>query len=270
MSKVTIEIQLRCVGEFFDWCKEAETDPTKDGYQRLLDFLTILKKRNLKASTLQLYVHAIKLWYSSLVKNKIIAHHPCPRFRITNVQKHLLPTILTGKELDELYFNFSFKSEPHQDIPKMLLGLLVWQRIGSGDAKKLLCESFNIEARTVSVPAGARSNHRLLPLREEQLASIQRHIESREAAGESRFIDPEKSHLYYECFINRLTQDYERVTDLLQLKASVVVHWLTVHNLREVQYKCGHRYASSTERYLINDIEALQRDIDTFHPLGGL
>jgi hypothetical protein len=29
----------------------------------------------------------------------------------------------------------------------------------------------------------------------------------------------------------------------------------------------GHRYVSSTERYLLGDIESLQKKIDMFHPL---
>jgi integrase/recombinase XerD len=30
----------------------------------------------------------------------------------------------------------------------------------------------------------------------------------------------------------------------------------------------GHRYVSSTEAFLINDLEGLQEEIDKFHPIG--
>jgi integrase/recombinase XerD len=30
----------------------------------------------------------------------------------------------------------------------------------------------------------------------------------------------------------------------------------------------GHRYVSSTEAYLINDLEDLQDDIEKYHPIG--
>jgi hypothetical protein len=33
-----------------------------------------------------------------------------------------------------------------------------------------------------------------------------------------------------------------------------------------VQYMAGHRYVSSTENYLVNDIEDLQDDITKYHP----
>jgi integrase/recombinase XerD len=35
-----------------------------------------------------------------------------------------------------------------------------------------------------------------------------------------------------------------------------------------VQCLAGHRYVSSTEAYLINDLEDLTEDIAKFHPIG--
>jgi len=51
-----------------------------------------------------------------------------------------------------------------------------------------------------------------------------------------------------------------------QVRTSVITHWLKIHNLRQVQYMAGHRFVSSTERYLVNQTEDLQADIDLFHP----
>ena len=51
-----------------------------------------------------------------------------------------------------------------------------------------------------------------------------------------------------------------------QVRASVITHWLKQYNLREVQYRAGHKYVSSTEKYLANQVEDLRADIDRFHP----
>ena len=53
-----------------------------------------------------------------------------------------------------------------------------------------------------------------------------------------------------------------------QIRTSIITHWLKQYNLRQVQYMAGHRFISSTERYLANQVEELQLDIDTFHPIG--
>jgi site-specific recombinase XerC len=58
------------------------------------------------------------------------------------------------------------------------------------------------------------------------------------------------------------------VTSVKQIHASVITHWLKIYNLRQVQYMAGHRYVSSTEAYLINDLDDLQEDITKFHPIG--
>ncbi len=51
-----------------------------------------------------------------------------------------------------------------------------------------------------------------------------------------------------------------------QVRTSVITHWLKQFNLRQVQYMAGHRYVSSTEGYLVNQVEDLQADIDEFYP----
>ncbi len=52
------------------------------------------------------------------------------------------------------------------------------------------------------------------------------------------------------------------------IRASVITKWLKVHNLREVQNLAGHRYISSTESFLENDLEGLSEEVQQFHPLG--
>ena len=52
-----------------------------------------------------------------------------------------------------------------------------------------------------------------------------------------------------------------------QIRASVIVNWPKTHNLRKVQYMAGHRYISSTEKYLQSDLKGLQDMIDSFHPI---
>ena len=51
-----------------------------------------------------------------------------------------------------------------------------------------------------------------------------------------------------------------------QIRQSVIALWLKTEDVRKVQYKAGHRYVSSTETYLINDLEDLQEDINKYHP----
>jgi site-specific recombinase XerD len=68
--------------------------------------------------------------------------------------------------------------------------------------------------------------------------------------------------------LEQITRIEPKVNTLQQLRASVITHWIKTLNLREAQYRAGHRYVSSTEAYLINDLEGLAEDVARFHPIG--
>ncbi|MCB0478093.1 MAG: hypothetical protein KDC84_08015, partial [Crocinitomicaceae bacterium] len=55
--------------------------------------------------------------------------------------------------------------------------------------------------------------------------------------------------------------------NLYQLRHSVVMNWIKRHNLRQVQYNSGHRYISTTEKYLESDYEPLRLLILEKHPM---
>jgi integrase/recombinase XerD len=66
--------------------------------------------------------------------------------------------------------------------------------------------------------------------------------------------------------MSKLNKINSKITSAKQIRTSVITQWLKLYNLRQVQYMAGHRYVSSTESYLINDLEDLQDDITKFHP----
>jgi hypothetical protein len=67
--------------------------------------------------------------------------------------------------------------------------------------------------------------------------------------------------------MERLQPTNRKVTSIKQLRASVIVHWLKLYNLRQVQYMAGHRFVSSTEAFLINEMDGMIEDIDRYHPI---
>jgi integrase/recombinase XerD len=56
------------------------------------------------------------------------------------------------------------------------------------------------------------------------------------------------------------------VKNLDQIRASVITHWVKIHDLRKAQYLAGHRYVSSTEAYKQQLLDELQADVKKFHP----
>lgn len=51
------------------------------------------------------------------------------------------------------------------------------------------------------------------------------------------------------------------VPNIKQIRASVITKWVKQYNLRKAQYLAGHRYISSTESYLRNEMEGLKKEV---------
>ena len=68
--------------------------------------------------------------------------------------------------------------------------------------------------------------------------------------------------------ITKKLKKNNNVENIKQIRASVITNWLGQYNLRKVQYLAGHRYISSTERYLQDDLENLHEIVNNFHPIS--
>jgi len=59
----------------------------------------------------------------------------------------------------------------------------------------------------------------------------------------------------------------QSLTDIKQIRTSVIIHWLKQHQLRKTQYLAGHKYISSTEKYVQDDLESLHETVNNYHHL---
>ncbi|WP_235208378.1 integrase [Saccharicrinis fermentans] len=68
--------------------------------------------------------------------------------------------------------------------------------------------------------------------------------------------------------IKKMINRYKpRLNNIAQIRALVITNWLQHYNLREVQYMAGHKYVSSTEKYRMDNLEDLQKELEKYHPL---
>ena len=56
------------------------------------------------------------------------------------------------------------------------------------------------------------------------------------------------------------------LTNMAQIRASAIPNWLKHYNLREMQYMVGHKYVSSTDRYRMDTLDDLQKEMEKYHP----
>ncbi len=78
----------------------------------------------------------------------------------------------------------------------------------------------------------------------------------------SPFIKNTLHHLFID-----IRKIYPMITSAKKIRQSMITYWLTLFDIRKVQYMAGHRFVSSTEWYKPGNLDELKREINLYHPL---
>ena len=68
--------------------------------------------------------------------------------------------------------------------------------------------------------------------------------------------------------LRKLRMFYPKLKNLQQIRQSVISEWLEQYGLRKARYMSGHRYVSSTERYNVDRIEGLKKELKNHYLIG--
>lgn len=169
----------------------------------------------------------------------------------------------------------------------VMLSILIHQGATTKELQTLLVEDIDLIKATIKLRGGKKSNDRTLPLHASQIGLLMHYIQNIRPQflsycspdsyrdGKLFLALPElgkkatQTESVVRCF-KSLTEQVRSIDKTLinfkQVRASVITHWLKVEGLRKTQYLAGHRYISSTEKYLPNQIEGLIDDVAKYNP----
>lgn len=273
----TVNGNTNMAGQFLDWLKEEEINYLEVSYTDLLAYIDHHKERGNTKSTINGKLQSIKHFYNWLQQTEKVTHNPAEELRIKGTIKRQPHDLLEWEELEQLYKNYPTSSITGKRN-KAILGMMIYQGLHSGEIAKLGLKDIKLEEGKVYVPSVSRSNSRILKLASVQILQLQKYITGVRSVLLA-MTDKKSDRLFVSTgdgsrLDNSLTrlmktakQINPKVKDVKQIRASVITHWLTQHNIRQVQYMTGHRYVSSTERYRTDLLESLQEQIDALHPL---
>jgi integrase/recombinase XerD len=57
------------------------------------------------------------------------------------------------------------------------------------------------------------------------------------------------------------------IRNALHIRSSVILHWLIQYNKREAQYRAEHKYISSTEQYVSQEMGSMTDQLAKYHPI---
>jgi integrase/recombinase XerD len=275
----SIQTYLNAKSRFIEWCKTYGTTAETIDYKTVLKYVEHLRKGKLTASTLKAYVGNLKIYFDYLVEENYRAQNIIKELNIRGVKKTVINNVLEFEELEDLYYSYPTNKgkEIARKRNKVIIGLLVYQGLNTRDLQLLEVENIQLYKGKVTVPGTRKSNTRDIELKPFQLMEFMEYINEirpkilRETnkATEQLLLPIGKSFKLHNT-LYKITKELKEInnsfTDIKQIRTSVIISWLKVHGLRRTQYLAGHKYISSTERYVQDDLESLHETINNFHP----
>lgn len=275
----TIMADIGNVSRFLSWLKGQELTIPEVRYQDMLSYIQQEKQRNIQPATINLRLNSIRKYFEYLKKQGEIEKNPVKTLHIKGRVQQVVQNPLSKQELEQLYHEYSqLKKKAHRQEQvdmiharnTVILGLLIWQGIHSGELQKMETGHINLDKGSVYIPSTTQSSSRQLSLSGKQMISLHQYL-----TVVRNYFKPKGDELVpgsVRNVINQLVAELQGlnplVSNALHIRASVILNWLKVHPKREVQYMAGHKYISSTEKYAAQEIEDLQDALSKHHPFG--
>ncbi len=128
----------------------------------------------------------------------------------------------------------------------VILGLLVYQGITSGELAKLETSHVNLNEGKIYIPTTRKSNARHLKLQAGQVMAMQEYLDNyltrSGQTGESWLFPGKKHSDMVAAVIRQVKKIHPEVTDARQIRSSVIMNWLKIK-----QHPPGAVYGRSQE-----------------------
>lgn len=287
----TIRQKCNYTGNFLQWLENQHLQPQDTRYNDLLNFVDYCKLENNRKNNINRKLQSIRNFYEYMKTDYPDIVNPAANLHLQG-ETHKMPSgIIAFAELEKLY-----KAYPANNIRnkrnKAILGLLIYQGIITGELHQLEPNHLKLEKGKIYVPGNRRRNSRTLELKPFQILELHVYLteirpkiltETDKSKSTRKPASINKTKLENQLFISingshnlkssllHLFRDEQKINPNIangqQIRTSVIVNWLKNYNLRQVQYFAGHKYVSSTERYQMNNLDNLQKQLDKYHPL---
>lgn len=303
-SKSTVERYNALILDFIAWLDRDNTEIENCTAKEVLSYLNYLQKpiaaggRGQENKTRRICLGVIKQFFYYQIEQEIRTENPVAHLKIRGIKSQKLYPILSPQELEQIYSSYATPTEEDpkanrnwfttyklgSERNKVILSLLINQGLTTTEINNLELNDLKLREGEIYIKGSRRSNERTLKLKSNQIMDLMEYqfktrseflkYQKEEAkqlflgtptVGKTK-VEAENSLQIWKGLTKTIREQHPKFINFKQVRASVITKWLKQYNLREVQYMAGHRYISSTEKYLINNTEDLQSAIDQFHP----
>ena len=281
-SETTITGNEKQAELFKKWCKRNYTTPTEIDYKTCLKFIKYLSRKGTTKKTVNHRIRSIKTYFNYLIDEAYRSDNPIENTVVKGERRTINYDLLDADELEDLYYSFeteNIKDKYHRltaKRSKVITGLIVYQGLNTTSLSKLKIEHLQLSKGKIYIPSTRKSNARELELKPWQIMEFMEYqndilpLLQKRIRNHTDLLFPinTRFNVLTSQIIKKIKKYNQKAENIKQIRASVITNWLGQYNLRKVQYLAGHRYISSTERYLQDDLENLHEIVNNFHPIS--
>jgi site-specific recombinase XerD len=273
-SAKSIRVQNSHINRLKSWCINQNINLEEISYNEALQFIDSERERGILNQSIIREINSIRIYFDYLLESGKRQQNIIRRIKIRNTLKKVIPETLTPQQLETIYHDFTnipeweHKTKTAKELHKrniVLLGLLVYQGLTSGETAKLETTHVNLSEGKIYIPSTRKSNARTLKLQANQILPIKNYIEEFKP---NPYLFPTKKQSDMICkIVEQAKKNHPEIIDSRQIRTSVIMNWLKTNNIRQVQYMAGHKSIRSTEQYRTHDLTDLTKQLELFHPL---
>src|ERR1035438_9261770 len=199
LAEGTIKENVKDIVRFLTWARENNfTEIARMNYNELLLYVQHLKTQSLSIHTINIRVGSIRKYYDHLKEEGEIEKNPARHLRIKGQIKKVTENPLSYTQLETLYNQYAeYSKEKEYHIRNMvLLGLMIWQGVHSGELEKMEVRHVKLNSGLVYIPSTRRGNNRELKLSTLQIIPLHSYLNGLPKEQEKLFIGDTHNLVY--------------------------------------------------------------------------
>ena len=266
------------VKAYAEWLTKRGLDIENATYKDLMDHVGYLQKQGKAIHRVNHALRSISHYYDFKGWENI-----AQTTRMRGVPRTQPQGLLTEEDLQELYD--SYFPEPHKNnyhhTDKLILGLLIYQALDMSEFMKIELQDLQLEKGMIYIKSGRQKKERFIPLKANQVLSLDRFIRENRpklaSPTSDKLLSPQADNyelLHYQFRLLSIKIKAHakeemgiQIHKLSQLRQSRIAIWVKEESLRKTQYLAGFRNVSSAERYQKADLSDLKEQVNQYHPL---
>lgn len=300
LSAATVKHYNMHTLQFIGWLDIQNVETENVSAREVTGYLQHLQKRGNGVVARNVQLIALKHFFDYEIKQERRIDNPARHIKLRGVKYRKLHTILSVQQMEALYANYNVPTS--EDVRsnrnwftlyqlsrrrnKVVLGLMIWQGLTTPEIDNLQLVDVKLREGKIFIHGSRKSAERMLELKSHQIMDmmeyqfttrneLQKYSTQNNnhffiglpSAGKTTSVATTTENIW-KAFSRDLEQQNEKFKNFQQIRASVITHWLSQYNLRQVQYMAGHKNISSTEKYQANQMDELQLEIEKYHPIG--